>query len=184
MNGRLIYPLKDVTNKYYPIKKNHRIFTRMKQFCCAIDGNLQVNGEESIANITTIFNAGIEMLTAEGLLLSKITSTRSNRMRQSELGWNYMADRWETMLRYKNMADKEGLQIGQVKARDEQKVKDGQKRNRETRKRKRLAEEQIIGNKSDTNIRQAITLRGGAGIGGIIHMFGHGQKDIASRLLS
>ena len=95
-----------------------------------------------------------------------------------------MADRWETMLRYKNMADKEGLQIGQVKAREEQKVKDRQKRNRETRKRKRLAEEQIRGTKSDTASRQAITPRGGAGIGGIIHMFGHGQKYSASRLLS
>ena len=88
------------------------------------------------------------------------------------------------MSRYKNMADKEGLQIGQVKAREEQKVKDRQKRNRETRKRKRLAEEQIRGTKSDTDSRQAIMLRGGAGIGGIIHMFGHGQKDSASRLLS
>ena len=95
-----------------------------------------------------------------------------------------MADRWETMSRYKNMADKEGLQIGQVKAREEQKVKDRQKRNRETRKRKRLAEEQIRGTKSDTASRQAITPRGGAGIGGIIHMFGHGQKYSASRLLS
>ena len=95
-----------------------------------------------------------------------------------------MADRWETMLRYKNMADKEGLQIGQVKARDEQKVKDRQKRNRETRKRKILTEEQIRGTKSDTASRQAITPRGGAGIGGIIHMFGHGQKDSASRWLS
>ena len=91
----------------------------MKHFCCAIDGNLQVNGEESIVNLTTIFNAGIEMLTAGGLLLSKITSTIRKRMRQNELGWNYMADRLETMLRYKNMADKEGLQIGQVKAREE-----------------------------------------------------------------
>ena len=54
-----------------------------------------------------------------------------------------MADRWETMSRYKNMADKEGLQIGQVKAREEQKVKNRQKRNRETRKIKRLAKEQI-----------------------------------------
>ena len=53
-------------------------------------------------------------------------------MRQNELGWNYMSDRWETMLRYKSMADKEGLQIGQVKAREEQKVKDRQKRKRET----------------------------------------------------
>ena len=88
----------------------------MKHFRCAIDGNLEVNGEESIANLTTIFNAGIEMLTAEGLLLSKNTSNRRKRMRQSDLGWNYMADRWETMLRYKNMADKEGLHIGQVKA--------------------------------------------------------------------
>ena len=72
----------------------------------------------------------------------------------------------------------------QVKAREEQKVKDRQKRNRETRMRNRLAEEQIIGTKSDTASRQAITLRGGAGIGGIIHTFGHGQKDSASRLLS
>ena len=95
-----------------------------------------------------------------------------------------MADRWETMLRYKNMADKEGLQIGQVKAREEQKVKDRQKRNRETRKRKRLAEEQIRGTKSDTASRQSITMCGGAVIGGIIHMFGHGQKYSASRLLS
>ena len=86
-----------------------------------------------------VFNAGIEMLTAGGLLLSKIKSTRRKRMRQNELGWNYMSDRWETMLRYKNMADKEGLQIGQVKAREEQKVKDRQKINQETRKRKRLA---------------------------------------------
>ena len=60
-------------------------------------------------------------------------------MRQSGLGWNHMADRWETMLRYRNMADKEGLHIGQVKAREEQKVKDRQKRNRDTRKRMRLA---------------------------------------------
>ena len=44
----------------------------MKHFCCAIDGSLQVNGEESIANLTIIFNAGIEMLTAEGILLSKL----------------------------------------------------------------------------------------------------------------
>ena len=139
VNGRVIDPLKYIPCRDYPIKKNQRIFTRMKHFCCAIDGNLQVNGEESIANLTTIFNAGIEMLTAEGLLLSKITSTGRKRTRQSELGWNYMADRWETMSRYKNMADKEGLQIGQVKAREEQKVKDRQKRNRETRKRKRLA---------------------------------------------
>ena len=50
-----------------------------------------------------------------------------------------MADRWETISRYKNMVDKEGLQIGQVKAQEKQKVKDRQKRNRETRKRKRLA---------------------------------------------
>ena len=77
------------------------------------------------------------------------------------------------MSQYKNMADKEGLHIGQVKAREEQKVKDIQKRNQETRKIKRLAEEQIIGNKSDTASRKAITPRGGAGIGGIIHMFGH-----------
>ena len=124
------------------------------------------------------------MLTAEGLLLSKIASTGRKRKRQSKLGWNYMADRWETMSRYMNMADKEGLQIGQVKAREEQNVKDRQKRNREARKRKRLAKEQIRGTKSDTYIRQAITPRGGAGIGGIIHMFGHGQKDSASRLLS
>ena len=95
-----------------------------------------------------------------------------------------MADRWETMLRYKNMADKEGPQIGQVKAREEQKVKDRQKRNRETPKRKRLTEEQVRGNKSYTASRQAITPCGGAGIGGIINMFGHGQKDSASRLLS
>ena len=71
----------------------------MKHFCCAIDGSLQVNGEESIANLTTIFNAGIEMLMAEGLLPSKITSTGRKQTRQSELGWNYMADRWETMSR-------------------------------------------------------------------------------------
>ena len=63
-------------------------------------------------------------------------------------------------------------------------MKDRQKRNRETRKRKRLAEEQIKGTKSDTASRQAITPRGGAGIGGIIHMFGHGQKYSANRLLS
>ena len=98
-------------------------------------------------------------------------------MRQSELGWNYMADRWENISWYKNMADKEGIQIGQVKAREEQKVKDRQKR-------KRLAKEQIRGTKSDTASRQAITPRGGAGIGGIIHMFGRGQKYSASRLLS
>ena len=77
----------------------------MKHFFCAIDGNLQVNEEESIANLTTIFNAGIEMLTAEGLLLSKITSTGRKRTRQIKLRWNYMADRWEK------------LHIGQVKAR-------------------------------------------------------------------
>ena len=174
MNGRVIAPLKDVPCKDYPIKKNQRIFTRMKHFCCAIDGNLQVNGEESIANLTKIFNSVIEMLTAEGLLLSKITSTGRKRTRQRDLGWNYMADRWETMSRYKNMADKEGLQIGQVKAREEQKVKDRQKRNLETRKRKRLAEEQIRSTKSDTASRQAIKPCGGAGIGGIIHIFGHG----------
>ena len=81
------------------------------------------------------------------------------------------------------MADKEGLQIGQVKAREEQKVKDRQKRNQETQKRKRLAEEQIRGTKIDTASRQAITPRGGAGIGGIIYMIGHGQKYSASRLL-
>ena len=45
VNGRVIFPLKDVTSKDYPIKKNQRIFTRTKHFCCAIDGNLQVNGE-------------------------------------------------------------------------------------------------------------------------------------------
>ena len=95
-----------------------------------------------------------------------------------------MADSWETMLRCKNMDDKEGLQIGQVKAREEQKVKDRQKRNRETRKIKILSEEQIRGAKSDTAIRKSITTRGGAGIGGIIHMFGRGQKYSASRLLS
>ena len=95
-----------------------------------------------------------------------------------------MAGRWETMARYKNMADKEGLQIGQLKTREEQKVKDRQKRKRETRKRNILTEEQIRGTKSDTASRQAITLRGGDGIGGIIHMFGHGKKYSASRLLS
>ena len=95
-----------------------------------------------------------------------------------------MADRWETMSQYKNMADKEGLQIGQVKAQEEQKVKDRQKRNRETRKRKRLSEEQIRGTKIDTASRQAITPREDAETGGIIPMFGHGQKDSASRLLS
>ena len=75
VNGRVISPLKDFPCKDYPIKKNQRIFTRMKHFGCEVDGNLQVSGEESIANLTTIFNAGIDMLTAEGLLLSKITST-------------------------------------------------------------------------------------------------------------
>ena len=95
-----------------------------------------------------------------------------------------MDDRCETMSRYKNMADKERLQIGQVKAREEQKVKDRQKRNRDTRKRNILAEEQIRGTKIDTASRQAIPLCGGAGIGGIINMFGHGQKYSASRLLS
>ena len=95
-----------------------------------------------------------------------------------------MADRWETMSRSKNMADKEGLQIGKVKSQEEQKVKDRQRRNREARKRKILAEEQIRGTKSDTASRQAITPSGGAGIGGIIHMFVHEQKDSASRLLS
>ena len=95
-----------------------------------------------------------------------------------------MADRWENVSRYKNMADKEGLQIGQVKSREEQKVKDKQKRNRATQKRKRLPKEQTRGTKSDTAIRQAITPRGGAGIGGIIHMFGHGQKDSSSRFLT
>ena len=89
-----------------------------------------------------------------------------------------MADRWETMSQYKNMAYKEGLQIGQVKSREEQKVKDRQKRNRETRKRKRLAEEQIRGTKNDTASRQSITPCGSAGIGGIIHMFGHGQNIV------
>ena len=59
VNGRVIAPLKDVPCKEYPIKKNQRIFTRMKHFCCAIGGNLQVNGEESIANITTTFTADI-----------------------------------------------------------------------------------------------------------------------------
>ena len=142
------------------------------------------DGEESIANLTTIFNADIEMLTAEGLFLSKITSTGRKRMRQSKLGWNYMADTWETMSRYKNMADKEGLKIGQVKSREEQKVKDRKKSNRDTQNRKILAEEQIRETKSDTTSRQAITLRGVAGIGEIIHIFGHGQKDSASRLLS
>ena len=82
------------------------------------------------------------------------------------------------------MDDKEGLQIGQVKAREEKKLKDRQNRNRETRKRKRLAKEQIRGTKSDTVIRKAITARGIGGIGGIIHMFGHGKKYSASRLLS
>ena len=95
-----------------------------------------------------------------------------------------MADSWETMLRYKNMDDKEGPQIRQLKVLEEQKVKDRQKRNRKTRKRKTPAEEQIRGTKSDTASRQAITPLGGAGIGGIIHMFGHGQKYSASRLLS
>ena len=50
-----------------------------------------------------------------------------------------MAGRWENILGYKNMADKEGLQIGQLKTREEQKVKDRQKRNQETWKRNRLA---------------------------------------------
>ena len=45
VNGRVISPLKDFPCKDYPIKKNQRIFTRMKHFCCAIDGNLQVNRE-------------------------------------------------------------------------------------------------------------------------------------------
>ena len=124
------------------------------------------------------------MLTADGILLSKVTSTGKKQTRQRELGWNYMADRWETMPRYKNMDDKEELQIGQVKAREEQKVKDIQKRNRETRKRKTLPEEQTGGTKSDTPSRKSITPCGGAGIRVIIHMFGHGQKDSASRLLS
>ena len=44
-NGRVFSPLKYVPCKYYPIKKNQMIFTPMKHFCCAIDGNLQVNGE-------------------------------------------------------------------------------------------------------------------------------------------
>ena len=109
VNERVIAPLKDVPIKEYHIKKNQRIFTHIKHFCCAIDGNLQVYGEESIANLTTIFNAGIEMLTAKGLLLPKITSTGRKRKRQSKLGWNYMDYRWETMLRYKSMADKEGM---------------------------------------------------------------------------
>ena len=63
-------------------------------------------------------------------------------------------------------------------------MKDRQKIKRETQKRKRLSEEQIRGTKSDIASRQAITPRGGAGIGGIIYMFGHGQKYSASRLLS
>ena len=83
VNGRVIDPLKYIPCRDYPIKKNQRIFTRMKHFCCAIDGKLQVNGEESIANLPTSFNAGIEMLTAEGILLSKITSTGRKLMRQS-----------------------------------------------------------------------------------------------------
>ena len=103
-SGRVIAPLKDVPCTDYPIKKNQRIFKRMKHFCCAIDGKLEVNGEEGIADLTTIFNANIEMLTDEGLLLSKHTSTGRKRTRQSELGWNYMADRWETMPRYRKMA--------------------------------------------------------------------------------
>ena len=141
-SGRVIAPLKDVPCTDYPIKKNQRIFKRMKHFCCAIDGKLEVNGEEGIADLTTIFNANIEMLTDEGLLLSKHTSTGRKRTRQSELGWNYMADRWETMSRYRKMAAKEGLQIEGVIIREEKKVKDRQKRNRDTRKRQRLAEEQ------------------------------------------
>ena len=40
-----------------------------------------------------------------------------------------MADRWETMSQYKKMADREELQTGQVKAREEHKVKDRQKWN-------------------------------------------------------
>ena len=48
VNGGLISPLKDVPCKDYPIKNNQRIFTRMDHFCCAIDGKLQVNGEETI----------------------------------------------------------------------------------------------------------------------------------------
>ena len=39
-NGRVFSPLKYVPFKYYPIKKNQMIFTPMKHFCCAINGNL------------------------------------------------------------------------------------------------------------------------------------------------
>ena len=40
VNGRVIAPLKYVTCKDYHIKNNQRIFTRMKHFCCEIDGKL------------------------------------------------------------------------------------------------------------------------------------------------
>ena len=43
-----------------------------------------------------------------------------------------MDGRWETISRYKNMADKERLQIGQVKAREEQDVKDIEEKPRDT----------------------------------------------------
>jgi hypothetical protein len=48
------------------------------------------------------------------------------------------SDRWETMSRYKKMAAEEGLQIEELNIQEEQKAKDRQKRNRETRKRQRL----------------------------------------------
>jgi hypothetical protein len=180
-SGRLIAPLKDVSCKDYPVKKNQRIFKRMKHFCSAIDEKLNVSGEEGIANLTTIFNANLEVLMNEGLLLSDHTSTGRKRTRQSELGWNYIADRWETMARYKKTAAEEELQIEEVIIRKEQKVKDRQRRNREIRKTQRLAEEQRRA-AGTTNI--ASRPREDAGIGGIAQMLVPGLRDSASRLLN
>ena len=88
------------------------------------------------------------------------------------------------MARYKKMAAEEGLQIEEVIIREEQKVKDRQKRNRETRKRQRLAEEQRRARTGDIASRHTITPREDAGIGGIAQLLGPGQRDSTSRLFN
>ena len=83
---------------------------------------------------------------------------------------------------YKKMATEEGLQIEEVIIQEEQKMKDRQRRNLETRKRQRLlAEEQRRAGTSDIASRYTITPREDAGIA---QMLGPGQRVSASRLFN
>ena len=175
-DNRVIQPLKLLPAKDYP--HTRRTYDRMKKFCKAIDTNTGVIGGESVAALTALFNQKKPSLVEKGILLPTNTPVGRRRTREGELGWNYVATKWEKLQCAKIKAANEDVNVGEVVEREDNLETERQRDNRRTRKRLSQGTAYTVNMPHDNSGQQQ------RGVSSVQDLFHPQSRDASSRLLS